>query len=126
MFAPSRRLSLLGIGFVVALAVVGASAAPARAAFAVIAYSESTGQYGYVYGYDNLQDAENDAIANCGADDAFVAVEVENGWAALALGDDGAYGDAWSTSSLDEAENLALGYAGGGDAYIAQWVASGS
>ena len=105
-------------------AVLFAAAQVARAdAYAAIAYSESTGQYGYTYGYDDLGCAQNDAIANCGADDAFVAVWVENGWAALAVNDDGGWGYGWSTNCLDEAENNAADACGG---HVICWVASGS
>jgi hypothetical protein len=49
-------------------------------------------------------------MANCGAPDARVVVWVENGWVALAIGENGAYGDAWSTRSLADAEALARQY----------------
>jgi hypothetical protein len=109
----------------VAVAVVMfAAAQAARADYAAIAYSQSTGQYGYTYGYDDLGAAQYDAVANAGADDAQVVVWVENGWAALAVNDDGGWGYGWSTNSLDEADNNAIDAAGGGS--ILCWAASGS
>jgi len=109
---------------VAAVAVVMLVAArAAQASYAAIAYSESTGQYGYTHGYDDLSAAQNDAVANANADDAKVVVWVENGWAALAV-NDGRWGYGWSTNSLDEAENNAINAAGGGS--ILCWAASGN
>jgi hypothetical protein len=95
--------------------------------FAAIAYSEQSGRYGYAYGCTCLPDAQNNAVANCGAADAHVVVWVENGWVALAVGDNGAYGDAWSTSSVAEAEAIALQNCSqyGGNAHIAVWASAG-
>jgi hypothetical protein len=93
--------------------------------YAAIAYSEQTGQYGYAFGYDCLDDAENDAVANSNAADACVVVYVENGWAALAEGDNGTYGDAWSTTSLADAECQALQYCGPGNhPHIVAWCSA--
>jgi hypothetical protein len=125
-----RRPAFFAACALAALAAVAAVNPPRAAAddggnkYAAIAYSESTGQYGYTYGYDDQCAAENDAIANSGACDARVVVEVENGWAALALGPDGTWGAAWSTRSLADAERMALGYTGNpGCSRIAVWAA---
>ena len=105
--------------------VLFAAVQTARAdAYAAIAYSQSTGQYGYTYGYSDLGAAQNDAVANANAGDAQVVVWVENGWAALAVNDNGGWGYGWSNNSLDEAENNAINGVGGG--HILCWAASGS
>jgi hypothetical protein len=119
------RLTRCIAAIAVAFFVFGAAQAARADAYAAIAYSQSTGQYGYSYGYDNLGAAENAAVGYANAPDAHVVVWVENGWAALAVNDDGGWGYGWSTNSQAEAEGYALNGAGGG-AHILCWVASGS
>ena len=75
--------------------------------FAAIAYSQSSGVSGYAYGYQCLAEAESEALAHCGADDAEVMVWSQNQWCALAVGDDGSCGYAYA-GSQEEAESLAL------------------
>lgn len=82
----------------VALAVVvGASwASTANAQYAVIAFSQSTGEYGYAWNHWNYSDAARVALSRCNAKDAEVVAWVENGFAALAIGDnDSTYGTGW-------------------------------
>lgn len=84
-------------------------AAPAVAkadTFAAIAYSDSTGRYGYSYGYSSRFDAENRALSECGTDDARVVIWGRNAYVALAVGDNGAIGYAWG-SSESIARNIA-------------------
>jgi hypothetical protein len=117
------------IAAVAVAAVLLAAAGNARAdPYAAIAYSESTGQYGYTYGYQDLGAAQCDAVSNANAADAHVVVWVENGWAALAVNNDGGWGYGWSTRSQAAAERIALNGAGGAacGAHILCWVASGS
>lgn len=116
-------LALVGLAVIAAINPPRAEASP-RSKYAAIAYSEQTGRYGYAYGYNALQNAEDDAIANCDAPDAEVVTWVENGWVALALGDDGAYGYSWSTQSLADAEAVALQNCPGNNACIAAWAAA--
>ena len=59
-----------------------------RNSYAAIAYSRSTGQYGYGYNYRSRRAAEKAALAKCNAPDAFIANWVNWGFAALALGND--------------------------------------
>jgi Domain of unknown function (DUF4189) len=74
---------------------------------AAIAYSASTGQYGYSYGFSDLGDAETDAINRCGATDAVVVTWSRNEWCSLALSDDGSYG--WgSGETQDESDANAM------------------
>jgi hypothetical protein len=84
------------------------SASIAVADFGAIAYSPNTKAYGYSHGFDTQADAENDALRRCSGSDKKILVWVENGWASLAVGDDGYYGWGWSTNSLADADNTAL------------------
>lgn len=97
---------------------------PAFALYGAIAYSPTTGRYGYTYNYEYLGDAENDAIANCNASDAVIATWARNEWCALAVSDDGSYG--WSSAPTEaEAEAEALSYCTG-NAHVLAWVFAGS
>jgi hypothetical protein len=88
-----RWLGGLSLALVALLTLAGRSSAD----FAAIAYSPSTGAYGYSYGFASLAGARAEALAHCRGDDARVVVWVENGYAALALGDRrGAYGWGWA------------------------------
>jgi serine/threonine-protein kinase len=108
--------------------LLGAAGAARADAFAAIAYSPHTGQYGYWYGADCLATAKNGALQGCNARDAQVVVTVENGWAALAVNNNGGYGYGWSTNCQAEAERIAVNGAGGPGcgAHVLCWVASGS
>jgi hypothetical protein len=65
--------------------------------YAAIAYSKSTGNYGYAYNHGSRAAAEASALKYCKADDAFIVCWVNNGFCALALGDDReAYGYGYS------------------------------
>jgi hypothetical protein len=87
------------------------SASQARAdfgdTFAAIAYSPSTGHVGYAYNASSQRAAERAALEQCNRSDAEVVVVVKNGYAALAVGEDGSYGYAWG-SSRAIAESIAL------------------
>ena len=107
-----------------AFAIMLAMSASVRADFGAIAYSPETGQWGYSYGFDCQEDSQNDALSRCNADDAQIAVWVENGWAALAVGDDGAWGWGWSSSSREDAEARALQVTDN-NPRIACWIFSG-
>src|SRR5262249_48977445 len=65
--------------------------------YAAIAYSPATGNYGYAYNHGSRAAAETAAIRYCKADDARIVTWVNNGFCALALGDDQeAWGVGWS------------------------------
>jgi hypothetical protein len=65
--------------------------------FAAIAYSPSTGKFGYAYNYGSRWDAQKAALKRCKAKDARIVTWVNNGFCALALGDDkSAWGVGWS------------------------------
>jgi serine/threonine-protein kinase len=80
--------------------------------YAAIAYSKSTGSYGYAYNHGSRASAEAAAIKYCKADDASVVVWVHNGFCALAIGDDKeAYGYGFSYgngATNTDAKNRAL------------------
>ena len=92
--------------------------------FAAIAYSPSTGRYGYATGCDSQGQAERRALRACATDDAEIEIWVEDGWAALAVDKDGNFATGWSTNSRGEAERIALGGVGKGKRILC-WVASG-
>jgi hypothetical protein len=81
---------------------------PALADFASIAYSPSTGEYGYSHGWATRQQADATALSNCPAADARIVVWVENGWAALAKDSNGEWSTGWSLNSRAEAEDIAI------------------
>jgi hypothetical protein len=114
----------IGCGVLMALLLSSAFSGQAKADYGAIAYSPTTGRWGYSYGYRYLSGAQGDALIRCGSTDARVVVWVQNGWAALAVGDNGAYGWGWSTSSLAKAKARALQNAGA-NARIRCWVYSG-
>ena len=64
---------------------------PARS-FGAIAYSRSTGAYGYSYKYANRAEAEKRAIQECGKNDCEVAAWFFNNCGALVTGSNGAWG----------------------------------
>ena len=67
--------------------------------FAAIAYSVSTGKWGYSYRWGSRAEAEQEALKYCEADDAKAVMWTRNAWCALALGDDGSYGYAWGDTA---------------------------
>ena len=61
---------------------------------AAIAYSPSTGEFGYAYNYEDRESAEKAALKNCSPKDARIVCWVKSGFCASALGDDKS---AWGT-----------------------------
>jgi serine/threonine-protein kinase len=94
-----------------AVAAVFLAAAPVCAGgsdkYAAIAYSPSTGAFGYSCNFATRTSAEKVALAVCKADDAQVLVWARNGWCCLAVGDDNHYGYSWADDKT-YAKNLAL------------------
>jgi hypothetical protein len=73
-----------------------------------IAYSQTTGKWGYSRHWLSEVNARRVARDNCKAEDAKVVLVVGNYWCALALGDDvTAYGTGYSKDA-DEAKKFAL------------------
>ena len=68
--------------------------------FAAIAYSPSTGKYGYSYNLRSRAAAEQAALQKCEAADARIVTWVNKGFIALALGSDkSCWGVGWSWGS---------------------------
>ncbi len=79
--------------------------------YAAIAYSRSTGAYGYAYGYHTRKEAEDEALKRCDAEDAQVLTWGQNRWIALARASDNSYGHAGADTE-SEAQKTALSYCG--------------
>jgi hypothetical protein len=63
--------------------------------YAAVAFSPSTGKYGYAWNYRSRSAAEQVALSQCKAADAKIVGWVKGGWLALAIGEENAYGVAW-------------------------------
>ena len=113
------------VKYLAAMLMLFAVATSASADYAAIAYSPTTNSWGYAAGHWSRADAENAAKSKCDGADARITVWVRNGWAALAIGDDGVRGWGWSTSSLNDAKYRAIQNAGP-NASILFWAAVAS
>lgn len=88
---------------IVALAGVFGFGASARAevktidsnTHAAIAFSKSTGKYGYAYNYGSRYSAEQAALSRCKESDAKIVGWVKYGWLVLFVGDNNSHGVAW-------------------------------
>ena len=91
------RILLLIVALTFASAVA-LEAAPDR--YAALAFSKSTGRWGYGNGYATKEAAINRALLECGRRDA-VTKWAKNAWIALAVSDrkPGGYGWAWATTA---------------------------
>jgi serine/threonine-protein kinase len=79
--------------------------------YVAIAFSPSTGAYGYAYNYWSRYSAEREALRRCPHADAKIVGWVQAGWLALAIGDDNAYGVGWeygNGSTNNDAKRRAL------------------
>lgn len=63
--------------------------------YAAVAFSKSTGKYGYAWNHPSRAAAEKQALANCKAPDAEIVGWVNFGWLVLAIGSDNSYGTGW-------------------------------
>ena len=64
--------------------------------YAAIAYSPSTGHYGYAWNHGSRGAAERVALSKCKEPDAKIVGWVKAGWLVLAIGEDNAYGVGWT------------------------------
>ena len=107
----SVRLAIFAVLSVVAIGQVALWLFPAEAQaqdnYGAIAYSSSTGRYGYSYDFGSRAEAENYAISKCGRSDCVVKVWFRNACGALAVGRRGALGWGWA-GSRGQAEGRAL------------------
>ncbi|HEY4283275.1 MAG TPA: DUF4189 domain-containing protein [Chthoniobacterales bacterium] len=80
--------------------------------YAAIAYSPSTGNYGYAYDYKSRKGAEAAALEKCNELDAQIVCWINRGFCSLALGDDkSAWGVGWeygNGAQSKKSENRAL------------------
>lgn len=79
---------------------------PSRDRYGAIAYSRSTGKYGYSYGHSSRAAAEQDALNRCNAQDHEVIGWMKNAYGVLAVGDDVShYGWGWSSNRATAQQN---------------------
>ncbi len=104
------KTTILGALLLLILSAVCVPAASAQSldvdssSYAAVAYSPSTGDYGYSYNYGSRWSAEKAALERCDAPDARIVGWVNRGFFALALGDDkSCWGTGWSYG--DDATN---------------------
>ena len=83
-------LSLVGIGMPASSARADVSIS--FDTYAAVAYSPSTGKFGYAWNWHSRFTAESVALSNCKASDAKIVGWVKGGWLVLAVSDDNAYG----------------------------------
>ncbi len=113
---------------ILALGLVMGSTAAANAwdYYAAIAYSPSTGNTGWSYGYLCQESAQAVALQRCNAADAQIAVWVRNGYCALAQGNDPGYFYGWGSTQeqaeLNAVTQCAAKMAG---AHVVTWAFSG-
>jgi serine/threonine-protein kinase len=109
--------------FVIALTTWVSLPGMAQAAnFGAIAYSSSTGSYGWSYDYRSQAEAERVATKNCGAADCAPALWFVDACGAIAIGDNG-YGTGWGTDrgrAEVEALNSCKSYTS--NCSVRQWV----
>lgn len=75
--------------------------------YAALAYSDSTGAYGYAHGYESREEAEQEAIRRCNQSDARVLTWARNQWICLVRAPNSAYGFS-SQPTEEEAQREAL------------------
>lgn len=112
-------LFLLSLCVSVGLAKGGSKS---RDNWGAIAYSESTGRYGYVYDFASQADAINSAVTRCGVRDCRAVVWFKNSCAALAKGGTNYGYGIGATRALAESTALAECRKRGGGCRVIQWV----
>jgi hypothetical protein len=107
----SARFTMFAVVSIVAIGQIALwllpAGAQARDNYGAIAYSFSTGRYGYSYDWPSRAEAENYARSQCGIGDCAVKVWFKNACGALAVGRGSAYGWGWA-GSRGQAEGSAL------------------
>ncbi len=63
--------------------------------YGAVAYSPSTGAFGYAWDCGSRGMAEQVALSNCPASDARIVGWVQDGWLVLAIGENNSYGVGW-------------------------------
>ena len=93
---------------VLCMLLVAFGSAQAYDNYGAIAYSGSTGNWGYSYDYGSRAQAENSALSRCGKNDCEIKVWFKNSCGALAKASNGALGWSYAADSRSEAESIAL------------------
>ena len=96
LMRPFARVILFAIALC-ALSIIGPAVGQSDR-YAAVAFSPSTGAYGYANGYSTKNAAIARARQECGEPDA-VAKWAKNAWLALAVSGDGGYGSGWGTTA---------------------------
>ena len=92
-----------------AVLLASVASASAQDYYGAIAYSQSTGSYGFSYDHPTRARAENGALSEClaRANDCTVALWFRNACGALAIGAGGGWGTGWG-SNRGLAESAAI------------------
>ena len=115
-----RIIATLGI------LMASTSAANALDYYAAIAFSPTTGNTGWSYGYSSQESAQAMALQKCNASDARIAVSVRNGYCALAKGNGPGYFYGWgSTKAEAELNAVTRSAAKMTGAHVVTWAFSG-
>lgn len=100
----------------------GGGGTKSRDNWGAIAYSESTGRYGYVYDFASQAEAINAAVEKCRTQDCRAVVWFKNSCAALAKGGTNYGYSIGETRAVAESKALAECRKRGGSCRIIQWV----
>ncbi|MBI3654348.1 MAG: DUF4189 domain-containing protein [Acidobacteria bacterium] len=120
---PRVLLVLLLMLWMITAAFAGGKPRPVRRDYwGAIAYSSSTGRYGYSYDYGTQADAINSAVNKCGIRDCRAVVWFVNGCGAFAKGDNASGWGVGETRALAESKALAECRKRGGNCRVTQWV----
>ncbi len=115
--------------FVLTVGIIFSSIVDSEAQqFGAIAYSESTGNYGYSHGYRSRDEAIWLAERRCGASDCRWKVWFRDSCGALAKADNGALGYSHGYGSAEQARHRALAECSrrGSNCRILCWACSGN
>jgi len=104
--STSRKGLILLFSWIILVSAFGAALADDT--YGAIAYSKSTGTYGYSYDYASRSEAEQAALSHCKRDDCEIKSWFKNSCGALAKAGNGALGYSWAAANRQEAESIAL------------------
>lgn len=100
---------ILFAAVVASAAMTAPVAALADDLFGALAYSSSTGSFGWSTGFNTRRAAEREALGNCGdqANDCEIATYFQNACGSIAAGSNGGWGADWA-DHMGEAERKAM------------------
>ena len=102
-----EHVKKLVVSLMICALTLAATSALANDLFGALAYSYDTGAWGWAVNYEYQEDANGEALAQCG--ECEIVMEFQNTCAALALGSDGAYGWAYGDDP-DAVQQAAIDY----------------